>query len=71
MSIIMDMSPQLKEKYTAHIGSDVAYPASCEQIVNACNNMSEFSADEKAWFAEALPHGNFKSAADVNRAVGI
>ncbi len=67
----MEMNPQLKEKYMAHIGSDVMYPASCEQIVNACNNMSEFTADEKAWFAKALPHGSFKSAADVNRAVGI
>lgn len=67
----MEMSPQLKEKYTSHIGSDVEYPASCEQIVNACNNMSEFSADEKAWFSKTLPHGTFQSAAEVNRAVGL
>ncbi|QQG48197.1 MAG: DUF2795 domain-containing protein [archaeon] len=67
----MNMSPQLKEKYTAHIGSDVEYPASCDQIVNACNNMSEFSSEEKAWFSEALPHGTYASPADVNKAVGI
>ena len=67
----MALSPQLKQKYAAHIGSDVMYPASCEQIVTACSNMSEFKADEKAWFAKALPHGTFKSAADVKRAVGI
>ena len=67
----MEMTPQLKEKYTSHIGSDVMYPASCEQIVNACNNMSEFNSEEKAWFAKTLPHGTFKDAAAVNRAVGI
>ena len=67
----MEMSPQLKEKYVSHIGSDVDYPASCEQIVNACNNMSEFSADEKMWFSKALPHGTYQSSADVNKAVGL
>ena len=69
--MFMDLSPQLKQKYQEHIGSDVMYPASCEQIVNACNNMSEFNAEEKAWFAKALPHGSYLSASDVNRAVGI
>ena len=67
----MDLSPQLKEKYAAHVGSDVTYPASCEQIVSACNNMDEFSGEEKQWFAKTLPHGVYSTAADVNRAVGI
>ncbi len=67
----MDLSPQLKQKYASHVRSDVMYPASCEQIVNACNNMSEFKTEEKAWFAKALPHGTYKSASDVSKAVGI
>ncbi len=67
----MEFSPQLKEKYAAHIGTDVNYPTSCEQIVNACNNMSEFNAEEKQWFAKALPHGVFNTAADVKKAVGL
>ncbi len=67
----MNMSPQLKEKYTSHIGTDVEYPASCDQIVNACNNMSEFSSEEKDWFAKALPHGTYSSPAEVNKAVGL
>jgi len=67
----MEMSPELKEKYMSHIGSDVEYPATCEALVSACNGMSEFSGDEKAWFAKALPHGTFNSAADVNKAVGL
>lgn len=67
----MEMSTELKEKYNSHIGSDVEYPASCEAIVTACNGMSEFSADEKAWFSKTLPHGTYSSAADVSKAVGL
>ncbi len=67
----MDLSPQLKQKYTAHVGSDVKYPASCDQIATACNGMSEFSTEEKQWFLKALPHGTYPTPADVNRAVGL
>ena len=67
----MDLSPQLKQKYTSHVGSDVSYPASCEQIASACSNMSEFSSDEKAWFLKALPHGMYTTAAEVDKAVGL
>ncbi|MBI3859463.1 MAG: hypothetical protein HY296_04395 [Thaumarchaeota archaeon] len=65
------MTPDLKKKYTSHIASDVMYPASCDQIMAACEGMSEFTSEEKAWFGKTLPHGKYQSAADVNRAVGI
>ena len=47
------------------------YPASCSDIMTACSGMSEFSKGEKDWFAKALPHGTFNTAADVRKAVGV
>ena len=67
----MQMSDDLKKKYNSHVAADVMYPATCEQISTACGNMSEFNEEEKMWFMKALPHGTYKTAADVNRAVGI
>ena len=67
----MELTQELKNKYAAHIGDDVSYPATCSDLVTACNNMSEFSSDEKTWFSEALPHGSFNTAEDVKRAVGV
>jgi len=47
------------------------YPATCSDVVEACGNMSEFTKEEKTWFSKNLPHGTFKSADEVKRAVGI
>ncbi len=67
----MEMTSELKTRVAAHVKDDVGYPATCGDLVTACNNMSEFSQGEKDWFAKALPHGTFKSPDEVNRAVGI
>ncbi len=67
----MELTQELKNKYAAHIGDDVSYPASCNDLVAACSNMSEFSGEEKEWFSKALPHGSFNTADDVKRAVGV
>ncbi len=67
----MALSPALKKKYGEHIGQDVMYPATCNDIITACSGMSEFSKQEKAWFTENLPHGTFNNADEVKRAVGV
>jgi len=33
--------------------------------------MSEFTREEKAWFAKALPHGTYDSPKEVTKAVGL
>lgn len=58
-----------KAKTIEHIKAHVGYPATRDQLVQACNNMSEFSAEDKAWFAKALPKGTFKTANDVIKAL--
>ncbi|HEV2137996.1 MAG TPA: hypothetical protein VFE98_09100 [Candidatus Bathyarchaeia archaeon] len=67
----MELTQELKTRYAAHIGDDVSYPASCNDLTTACDNMSDFSGEEKEWFSEALPHGNFNSAEEVKKAIGI
>jgi len=67
----VELTTAQKKKYSAHIGDDVTYPASCNDIMTACSGMSEFSRTEKDWFGKALPHGTFSTAADVRKAVGV
>jgi hypothetical protein len=71
MSRIVALSPSLKKKYAEHIGDDVTYPASCNDLVAACNNMSEFSKSEKEWFSKSLPHGSFESADEVRKVLHL
>ena len=67
----MQLTTTLKTKYSSHIGADVEYPTTCTDLVTACNNMSEFSGEEKEWFSKALPHGSYKTPEEVKKAVGI
>jgi len=66
------MSPALRTKLSEHVGMHVdKYPATCNDLVMACNNLHEFSSEEREWFSKALPHGSFESPDEVRRAIGI
>lgn len=68
----MALTPALKKKFTEHIGGHgVMYPASCNDVVAACNNLSEFSRSEKEWFSKNLPHRTFESPTEVRKALGL
>ncbi len=67
----MALSPSLKRKYGEHIDNDVSYPASCNDLVAACENMSEFSKSEKEWFTKSLPHGTFESSDEVRKVLQL
>ena len=66
------MDDASKAKYLKHVGEHHdGYPQTKDQLVKACNNMSEFDEKEKAWFAEKLPDGNYKSKEEVIEALGL
>ena len=66
------MTSALKAKMSAHIEDDIEnWPAGCNDIVMACNNMSEFSMDEKDWFAKNLPHAMYKTSGEVKKALHL
>ena len=54
-----------------HLSAHVKYPATKADILKACNDTSDLSADDKASFAAALPDGTYKSADEIVKALGL
>lgn len=61
-----------KEKLLRHILRHVSYPTTKKVLVESCNNMEDIdNADDKKWFIENLPEGEYKTPIDVIRALKI
>ena len=54
-----------------HFKTHQSYPASKEDLVKECDNLSDFSKEDKEWFMKTLPEGNYASADDVIKALGL
>lgn len=54
-----------------HFKMHQKYPATKAQLVAECNNLSHFDADDKKWFSDTLPEGNYNSAEEVMKALGM
>ena len=64
------LDAETKNQMISHIKNDVEmYPATKQAIVEACNNMSEFSKEHKAWFEKTLPSKTYKNAHEVLKAL--
>ncbi len=48
-----------------HLKSHVSYPATRQQVVEACNNNAHADRDDADWMARSLPEGTYRSANDV------
>ena len=59
-----------KENMMTHIKEHISYPTTKAEMIKACNDMSDIAADDKDWFTETLPEGNYGSANDVISAIG-
>lgn len=55
----------------SHLKEHQTFPATKEQLVETCNNLSDFSEEDKKWFMEKLPEGTYKSPEEVAKAVGM
>lgn len=61
-----------KAKFEEHIKTHHdGFPATKDKLIAACNNMSEFTDEEKKWFADTLPAGTYDSAEKVISALGL
>jgi hypothetical protein len=58
------------QRVAQHLNEHVKYPATRQQILDACAQTKEFTAAEKAWAAAHLPEGTYASADDVLKALG-
>lgn len=56
---------KLSKKAIEHLNSHQEYPATKAELIEACNNLSDFSSEEKKWFSKSLPSGSYESAEDV------
>lgn len=53
----------------SHLKAHQKYPASKAELVETCGKLADFSAEDKQWFADALPEGTYNSAAEVTKAL--
>lgn len=53
-----------------HLKTHQQYPATKAQLVAECNNLSDFSEEDKKEFMEKLPEGTYQGADDVIQALG-
>jgi hypothetical protein len=54
-----------------HLREHQEYPATKQQLVEACNSLSDFSDEDKKWFEENLPDSTYDSADEVVQALGM
>lgn len=52
-----------------HIKNDVDYPASKQDIMQACSGFSEVSKNERDWFDNTLPDRTYNNPDEVIRAI--
>lgn len=53
-----------------HLTEHQNYPASKKELVSECDNLSDFSEEDKKWFVDNLPEGTYNSAEEVIKALG-
>lgn len=63
----------MKDKASAleHLKMHQKYPATKDDLVEECDNLSDFSKEDKTWFMSHLPEGTYKSADEVVKALGL
>ena len=48
-----------------HLKNHVKYPADKQQVVSACNDMSDAPEADRKWVSQSLPEGTYRSADEV------
>lgn len=54
-----------------HIREHLDYPATKQELVQACNMMSDVPPADREWFNEHLPEGTYNSPEDVIVKLGL
>ena len=60
-----------KESVMEHLRNDQKFPATREELIAECNNLSDFSKEDKDWFMKNLPEGTYTSAEEVMEVLGM
>ena len=62
---------QNKKGAIDHLKNHQKYPATREDLVAECDNLSDFSDEDKEWFMDNLSEGTHDSADAVIEALGL
>ncbi len=57
-----------------HLKNHQKYPATKTELLAECDNLSDFSEEDKKWFMTTLPdepEGGYKSAEEVMKALSL
>lgn len=54
-----------------HLRNHQSFPATKAQLVAECDNLSDFSEEDKNEFKSKLPDGTYNSADEVVKALGL
>ena len=65
----MQVTPDEIDEAMTHIDEHVTYPATKDDIVKACNEMSDVTEKEKKWVTDKLSEKTFQSAKEVEEAL--
>jgi hypothetical protein len=54
-----------------HLKNHQKYPANKADLIASCNQLSDFSKEDKLEFTRRLPERTYKSAEEVIKALGL
>lgn len=55
----------------SHLKTHQKYPATKEELVKECDNLSDFSEEDKRWFESNLENKTYSSAEEVMQTLGF
>ncbi len=62
---------QNKKDAIDHLKTHQSYPATKAELIAECDNLSDFSDEDKKWFMEHLTKENYESANAVMKDLGL
>ncbi|OGM33137.1 hypothetical protein A2962_05180 [Candidatus Woesebacteria bacterium RIFCSPLOWO2_01_FULL_39_61] len=62
---------QNKSGAVDHLKTHQKYPATKAELLKECDGLSDFSDEDKEWFAAHLAQENYESAEDVMKDLGL
>lgn len=60
-----------KNNAIKHLKEHQKYPATKEELVKECDNLSDFTKEDKKWFMTNLPERTYTSAEEVIETLGL
>ncbi len=59
-----------KENMIKHLKEHQSYPASKEDLISTCDNLSDLSPEDKRWFIDMLPGKTYETSDEVISTLG-